>query len=151
MSKLIIVGYYSIFALDYPSLKTSIGMHASFWLQRPDYMIYILVSHIFILFCTTYFRYAEAIEKNPNDHDAYYNWALVLQVISTSPILFNNEWYFMRYSCQTCISFFFQFVPNVIFHTNRARIKCAYHNGSLAPTYTIFKVLGRLPSNFCYE
>ncbi|KAH0465501.1 hypothetical protein IEQ34_005604 [Dendrobium chrysotoxum] len=24
-------------------------------------------------------RYAEAIEKNPNDHDAYYNWALVLQ------------------------------------------------------------------------
>ncbi|PKA46514.1 hypothetical protein AXF42_Ash012647 [Apostasia shenzhenica] len=24
-------------------------------------------------------RYADAIEKNPNDHDAYYNWALVLQ------------------------------------------------------------------------
>lgn len=24
-------------------------------------------------------RYANAIERNPNDHDAYYNWALVLQ------------------------------------------------------------------------
>ncbi|ONK56745.1 uncharacterized protein A4U43_C10F12310 [Asparagus officinalis] len=25
-------------------------------------------------------RYANAIERNPDDHDAYYNWALVLQV-----------------------------------------------------------------------
>lgn len=27
-------------------------------------------------------RYASAIERNPEDHDALYNWALVLQVCS---------------------------------------------------------------------
>jgi len=25
-------------------------------------------------------RYASAIERNPDDHDALYNWALILQV-----------------------------------------------------------------------
>jgi hypothetical protein len=32
-------------------------------------------------------RYVNAIERNPNDPDAYYNWALVLQVYMYIPFV----------------------------------------------------------------
>jgi hypothetical protein len=38
--------------------------------------IYLLLPSSKILLC----RYVSAIERNPDDPDAYYNWALVLQV-----------------------------------------------------------------------
>lgn len=34
----------------------------------------------FINFILGFSRYASAIERNPEDYDALYNWALVLQV-----------------------------------------------------------------------
>lgn len=37
-----------------------------------------------------FYRYASALERNPNDHDAFYNWALVLQV-SNFLFLFNKN------------------------------------------------------------
>jgi hypothetical protein len=33
-----------------------------------------------IIFLLGFSRYAAAIERNPEDYDALYNWALVLQV-----------------------------------------------------------------------
>lgn len=43
-----------------------------FWYSRSDVVV-----------C----RYSTAVEQNPDDHDALYNWALVLQVFTVEPPL----------------------------------------------------------------
>jgi len=38
------------------------------------------------------YRYASALERNPDDYDALYNWALVLQVCEKKMLLCNSSY-----------------------------------------------------------
>ena len=58
---------------------------------------YLLLPSFKVLLC----RYVNAIERNPDDPDAYYNWALVLQVRNYIPFIHVTIWW--RNNCDQSI------------------------------------------------